>query len=135
MYIILKEGRLKNIVSLALRKAGNIRKLEKEIEIPRSTLSGYHTENRKINQENFDKFIIYLNMTIDKKDILKILPDNWRQVKGGKKSVETKKKNGTFEKQLRQCHEGSSSYMRLLHKKMKKENPERYHLIQYSLAY
>lgn len=132
MYIVLKGGKLKGILSLGFKKAGNIRKLAIQVKIPKSTLSYYHMEKRKIKKENLDKLADYLNIFISKEDIVEELPDNWKQIKGGKKCVELKKKNGSYEKQLKECHNKSSIFMKRLHKKMKKENPAKYYLSQYS---
>ena len=131
MFLILKKGVLRNILSLALKKAGNIRKLEKGIKISRSTLSECYNEKRSITKENLNKLTNYLEISINDGQILKKLPINWRQIKGGKRGVEIKKKNGTFLNQLKLCQKASSKYMKLWHKKMKKENPKKYYLMQY----
>ncbi|MDD5192734.1 MAG: hypothetical protein PHH54_07300 [Candidatus Nanoarchaeia archaeon] len=134
MYLILKKGVLREIVSKAFKKAGNIRKLEISIKIPRSTLSNYHNEKIAIKKENLDKLLGYLKLLIKEEDVLEKLPDNWKQIKGGKRCVETKKKNGTFEKQIREMRSKNSydsERLRLWHKKMKKENIEKYHIMQY----
>jgi len=131
MYLILKKGVLRNILSQALQKAGNIRKLESYIKISRSVLSRYYNEKIAIRKDNLDKLICYLGIGIRDGDIIKKLEDNWRQIKGGKKGAEIKKEKGTYKGQLKKCHEGSSRFMRLWHKKMKKENQEKYYTMQY----
>jgi len=131
MFVVLKEGKLREIVAKALGKAGNIRKLEKEIKIPRSTLSAYYNEKRVINGVNLDKFTSYSKIRYSKKDVLEELPFNWRQIKGGLSSVKSKRKRGTFYRQLNLCHKSSSSYMKSWHKKMKKNNPEKYYRMQF----
>ncbi len=134
MYFILKRGVLKNLTSDALRKSGNIRKLETNVKISRSTLSNYYNEKITIRKENLDKLLNYLNTSIKEGDIIEKLPDNWKQIKGGKKCVEAKKKNGTFEKQIKQMRSKNnydSECLRLWHEKMKKENIEKYHIMQY----
>ena len=132
MYLVLKRGRLREILSLAYKKAGGIYPLASITKIPKSTLSAYHTENRIINKDNFEKLIIYLNLPINKEDILEELPSNWRQIKGGKSCVETKKKNGTYDEQLKKFRKKNPQNLRLWHKKMKKQDIEKYYLMQYS---
>jgi len=132
MYLILKEGVLRNILSEALAKAGNIRLLEKEIKISKSALSLYYNEKRPIKKEKLDKLMNYLGISIEGVDVIKKLPINWRQIKGGKRCVELKKEKGTFEKQLREMRSKIKfNHLKTWHKKMKKENLEKYHLIQY----
>ncbi len=131
MFIKLKKNRLRKIIHLALRKSGDIRKLERKIKIPRSTLSAYHQEIRLIKEENLKRILDYLKLNIEKTDILEKFPSNWRQVKGGKKAIKIRKVNGTFESQMLKCHKGSSRYMKLWHKKMKIFNPEKYYQSQF----
>ncbi|MFA7708212.1 MAG: hypothetical protein WCX73_04645 [Candidatus Pacearchaeota archaeon] len=131
MYFILKKKVLRNILFQAFAKSGNIRNLEKELKISKSTLSLYYNEKRAIRQENLNKLLNYLGILIKEGDIIKKLPDNWKQIEGGKKCVEIKKKNGVYIKQLKKCQKASSKYMKFLHEKMKKENPEKYHIAQY----
>jgi len=115
----------------ALAKAGNIRLLESNTQISRSTLSSYHLEKRAVKKENLDKLVSYARISFNEREVIKKLPDNWRQIRGGKKCVELKKKRGTYEKQLKRCQRASSEYMKLLHKKMKANNPYEYYLMQY----
>ena len=131
MYLILKKGVLRNVLSKAIIKAGNMRDLAPLVQISRSSLSRYYNEKVTIKLEDLDKIMNYLGVSINEKDIIKQLPINWRQVKGGKKCVEIKKEKGTFEKQLKQCQKRSSIHMKLWHKNMRKKNPEKYHLMQY----
>ena len=131
MFLILKKGKLREIASNAIKKAGSMRKLEAQIGISRSMICDWHLEKYSVQKINLDKISIYLEISIEKEDILEELPNNWRQVKGGKMCVESKKKNGTYEEQLKKCHEGISKYMKLWHKNMKKNYPKKYHLMQY----
>jgi len=132
MYILLKKGELNRILSLAYARAGTIYKLVDKVNIPKSTLSAYHTEHRIINRNNFEKLINYLNISKNDIEIIKELPSNWRQIKGGKNCVEIKKKNGTFEEQMKKCRNYSSQSLRIWHKNLKRENPNKYYLMQYS---
>ena len=131
-YIKLKKGRLKVLLSQAIKLSGNLRKLEKEIGIPRTTLSDHHNEKFiAIREDRLNKIINYLKIKMNEEDIIEILPSNWRQVKGGKKLVEMRRKNGTLEESLKKIRKNGSIYLKKWHKKMKKENPEKYHLMQY----
>lgn len=133
MYMLLKKGKIREIISLAIKKAGSIRKLVLKINIPRSTIFEYYQEKGSIREENLNKVLHYLNFNLDEKEILKKLPDNWKQIKGGKRCVETKKANGTYEEQLKKCQkvDGGKS-LKIWHLKMKRKNPEEYHMLQYN---
>jgi len=131
MYLKLKKGKLKGILKEAFNKSGSIRRLEKKLKIPKSTLSSYHQEKRFIEEKSLMKILRYLNKNIRKDFISKKKPNNWKQIKGGKKSVQLKKEKGVFKKQLKECHKRSSQYMKKWHKKMKMENPKKYYMMQY----
>lgn len=131
MYYKLKEGLLKKLTSKAINKSGNIRNLERDISIPRSTLGEYHLEKRAISKNNLSKLEIFLGKKVSKKEILKEMPDNWKQKKGGINSVKTKRKLGTFKEQLNRARKKAENKSSEWHKKMKKENPEKYYTSQY----
>jgi transcriptional regulator with XRE-family HTH domain len=131
MFIELKRGVLKNIISSGFKKAGNIHKLAKELGISKSSLSMYHLEKRVINEQNLEKLLNYLSIKIREEEIIKRLSSNWKQIKGGTNCVRAKKERGVFEKQMRLCHKNSSNYMKNLHKRMKREQPEKYYKEQY----
>lgn len=132
MYYILKKGKLREIIKIALERAGSFRKLEREVQIPKSCLFAYSLEKRAIKNIYLDKLIDYLKISLSKEDIIEELPNNWKQIKGGKNCVDKKKKNGTFEKQLNECRKPNPESLRLWHKKMKEKNIREYYLIQYS---
>jgi hypothetical protein len=88
-------------------------------------------EKRNINKNNLDKLCNYLKIKIDG-DIIKILPSNWRQIKGGKNCVKSKKINGTYEEQLKRFRKKNPQNLKIWHRKLKRENPEKYYLMQYS---
>lgn len=132
MFLTLKEGVLRNLLKNAINKAGNMKKLEKEIKISKASLSNYYREQRAIKDPCLNKLEKYTNIKINQEDIIRTLPDNWKQVKGGINRVrKAKKEEGNFEQQLELCHKGSSIFMKKLHKKMKKETPEKYYSMQY----
>ena len=132
MYIVLKRNKLSTIMSKAIKKAGNIRSLEKKVRISKSTLSLYKTKKKIISKINLTKLINYNMEKIDGKDIKEKLKDNWAQIKGGQNCVRLKKERGTFEKNMKKCKESSSKYMKKWHEKMKEENPKEYYLTQYT---
>ena len=132
MYYILKKGRLREIIKTALEKAGSFRKLEAEVQIPKSCLFIYSLEKRAIKNIYLDKLIDYLKISFSKEDIIEELPDNWKQIKGGKNCVERKKENGTFEEQMKKCRNSNPESLRLWHKKMREKNIQEYYLMQYS---
>jgi len=132
MFYKLQRGKLRDITSKAMKKAGNIYKLEKITKISSSALSDYHTEKRDINSKNLEILTRYLNISIPKKDIIRTLPNNWKQIKGGKNCVRIKKQKGTFERDLIMARKENSKKLREWHKNMKKNNPEEYYKIQYS---
>jgi len=132
MYLKLRKGKLRELISQAMQKAGNIYELTKKIGIPKSTLSGYHMENRLIKRDNLNKIAKYLGKTINKTDILKELPNNWRQIIGGKKCVKIKKQRGTFKRDLIKARKNQSKRLKEWHQNMKANNPMEYYKIQYS---
>jgi len=131
MFFKLKEGILKKIIEDALKKAGNIRKLEKEIKIPKSTLSDYHLEKRLINEDNLKKLEKFLDIEIKKEEIVREFSNNWKQIMGGKKGVVMKKSKGIFEEQLNTAQKSGAIKLKEWHKRMKSEHPREYHMIQY----
>lgn len=133
MYLILKSGKLKELFSIAIQKAGSTRKLAEKVGISRSAISKYFNEKHLITEIKFKKIEDYIGRSLIKeKDIIKKLPNNWRQILGGKIGVQIKKKNGTFENQLKLARKSSSNKLREWHKRMRENNPEEYHKIQYS---
>jgi len=132
MYLKIKKGVVKEIILSAIKKAGSIRKLVSKVNIPRSTIFENYQEKHFINEKNLNKILDYLETKLDEKEILEKFPDNWKQVIGGKKCVENKKVNGTYEKQLKKCQEkGGKIYLQKWHSDMKRKNPREYHRLQY----
>ncbi|MAE49944.1 hypothetical protein CMI48_03895 [Candidatus Pacearchaeota archaeon] len=131
MFIIFKKDKLNGITKNAIKKAGSIRKLEDITNIPRSTISAYHNEKRAITKENLGKITDYTKQKVNQIDLKESLPQNWRQIKGGKNCVKAKRKNGTFQESLKNCQRASSEKMKAWHEKMKTTQPEKYYKIQY----
>ena len=131
MYILLKRGRLKEIVIDAIKKAGSEKQFLKIINIPRSKIWKYKTMNVALNEERINKFLDYLNISLKEEYIEKRLPNNWRQKIGGIRAVELKKEEGNFEMQLSNCRKKAKTGLHEWHKKCKITNPEGYYLAQY----
>jgi transcriptional regulator with XRE-family HTH domain len=117
MYLILKKGVLQKLVKNAIKKAGTIRKLAKRLKIPKSTIYYYDRELRNITESNLTKIEQYLQVKIKGEKILKKIPLNWKQIKGGKKRVSKAKKIGKFDDQLSLAREKSKETLRLWHKR------------------
>ena len=133
MYLKLKKGKLREVLSKAINLAGSLRKLEKEIGLSKTTLSDSHNEKLfAIREDRLNKILNYSKFELKNDDIIRKLPNNWRQINGGKRLVQIRKENGTFDEQLMRCR-ASNNYksIKLWHKRMKKEEPEKYHLMQY----
>lgn len=131
MYYKLKKGKLKNLIESAWKKAKTIRNLEKKTGIRKSEIYYYHKETRPLNLKNLIAIEKYLKIKINENHIKEILPDNWKQIKGGKNCVKIKKKNGTYEKQLAKFLSKTGKGGKNMHRKLKKENPEKYYRMQY----
>jgi len=128
MYIRIKEKQ-EAIIKSAIKKAGSYRKLEKLTKIPKASI--YRYEKLKAIPENrFKKLINFLQIKI-KKNHLEILEDNWGQKNGGIKSVESKKKKGTFKKDLEKAQKSGIKKIKKWHKEMKLNNPKKYYEMQY----
>jgi transcriptional regulator with XRE-family HTH domain len=132
MFLKLREGILRQIIESGFRKAGNIRKLEKQIKISKSTLSRYHLEKTSVSEENLRKLEEFLGIKVKEKEIIRKFPNNWKQKIGGKKCVESKIKNGNYKKDLENAQKKGALKLKEWHKKMKSEHPEEYYLLQYS---
>ena len=120
----------KEIIKKAISKAGSYRKLSKLLEIPRSSLVRYFKE-KALPENRFNKIIKFLKIKINDKEISK-LPDNWKQVLGGKNCVKSKKKKGLFEEQLKKAQINGAIKLKEWHANMKQKNPKKYYLIQYN---
>jgi len=133
MYILLKEGKLKEIIRQALRKAKSWKETINQLKIPKSKISTYQKYNIALKKERLEKIAEYAEIKIKKEDIEKEFPDNWRQIIGGNKCFRKKEKEGTLNKQLAESRSQISekNTFKNWHKNMKKENPEQYHIIQY----
>jgi len=128
---LIKKEQIK-LIKTAIKKAGSERKLSKLLNIPNTSFYHYKFDQTALPIKRFNKIISFLK--INKKDIKikEYLPQNWRQRLGGKKCVEVKKANGTFNKNMRQLKLLSSKRMKSWHSIMKRKEPEKYYTIQYN---
>jgi len=132
MFIELRSGEQKKLVSRCIKKAGSERKLSKTLLIPNLSIYFYKNELRKMPEERFIKFLQFLNLNVNNElKKVKFLPNNFRQKKGGMMCYRIKVKNGTFKKNLKKMLEKSSKKLSDWHKKMKKKSKKQYFIAQY----
>ena len=131
MFVKLKDGKSEEIIRKAIKKAGSYRKLAKITKIPRSTICGY-IKGKAITEERFSLLTNFLNIKNKEDMIAERLPDNWKQVRGGICCVASKKKKGTFEKEMKKWQNFQAKKLKDWHRSMKKNNPEKYYNLQYS---
>jgi len=135
MYYRLKTDVLNKILSRAIHKAGSIRKLARILKIPKTTIGYYQQEKILPTQEKLDKIYNYLNIKLNEEQIDIKLSSNWRQSLGGKGCVKNKLLHGVLNEQLKIARQKlalSGNDFSAWHKKMKKDNPREYYLIQYN---
>lgn len=131
MFLRLNKEEQKNLINLAVKKAGNYRKLANKINIPRSSLDRY-SDSDTIPEEQFNKIIDFLEIKNKEDIILERLENNWKQKKGGKKCKEIKILRGDYDLNLKKAQKRGALKMKEWHRKMKSEHPEEYYLLQYS---
>jgi hypothetical protein len=133
MFVKLRKGELKRLVCAAIQKAGSERKLTKATGIPPITIYYYKHEMYNITQERFDLITRYLGISEkaaqDKQ--VALMPSNWGRIKGGRNSVASKKKNGTWNSNLDKMRKESSKQVKAWHRMMKRERPVDYYRLQY----
>lgn len=131
MYYKLKYEWRKELFMKARKKTINLEELIKKLRIARSTFFAYKNGSRAIPERLLKELTKFTNEKIEIKDIDATLPDNWKQVLGGKNCVKLKKRRGTFIKQLKDCQKSSSIFMKKRHRELKMLEPERYYKSQY----
>lgn len=129
MFIQLDKEKQKELISSAIKKAGSYRQLSKILKIPRSSIERY-IDSETIPEKRFNELINFLE--IKNKEIVNRFNDNWKQIRGGKKTVTVKKSKGTYKKDLENAQRKGAIKLKEWHRKMKKDNPKKYYLIQYS---
>lgn len=127
MYFKLKDQ--KNIINMAIKKAGSERKLAKTLNVVKSAIYYYKHKGRPISRYVLNKLMKFLGLEeVDIEQIIqKRLDKNWKQRIGGKASYLKKVRSKTFRKNLIKMKKASSR----LHKKLRKELGEKYFLEQY----
>lgn len=133
MYYKLKKGVLRDLTEKAIKKAGTFRKLAKEMNFSKTTVYKYKNEIMNVTEENAAKLEQFLGTKINRGEIIEKLPDNWKQVIGGKNCAAKKLRNGTLNLQLENARKNVSpeKTVKAWHKKMKEEKPEEYYKIQH----
>ena len=131
MYILLKKGKLKEIIQEAIKKAGSQRKFAKDIKIPRSKAWSYQKNNIALKKERLEKILEYIDVKIIDADIEKKLPNNWRQIIGGDNCVKKKTKDNSLNKQLKESRKNIKKTLKEWHQEQKSKNLEEYHICQY----
>jgi len=130
MYIKLRKGYQRKLLTRAIKKAGSERKLAKIVAIPNTTISNLKLEKNNISESKFTKICSHLK--IDPNCIAKkTLPKNWGQIKGGRNLIIKKKQEKTFDVTIQKLKIGSSKYMKKWHSDMKKNHPAEYYTWQY----
>ena len=117
----------KEIIEEAIKKAGTYRKLAKLTSIPKSSLVNY-AQGKPIFQYRIDILSKFLEKDLT---IIETLPDNWKQIKGGNKLIAIKKEKGTFDNEMKHWQEVQAEKLKKWHNHMKKNEPEKYYMLQY----
>ena len=133
MLLKLRQGKQNEIITKAIVKAGSERKLCKVINIPYGSLHRYKTEISNIPKDRLIMILEFLNCDISEheENILRELPNNWGQVKGGINCVKKKKAKGTFKEEMNKLKLLSSKRMKKWHRYMKENSPKEYYTKQY----
>jgi len=131
MFIKLKEDIQKKFIQRAMDLAGSQARLSRLLSIPPQSIANYFN-GELMPEERFDKIATLLKIKNKTRMIEKKLPNNWRQVIGGKRCVIAKKKKGTFDRDMKHLQNIQSAKLKKWHHDMKKNSPEEYYLLQYS---
>ena len=128
MYFKIKNQ--KDIIKNAVTKANSYRRLSKITNIPKSSLFEY-ANGRPINEKRLNSILSFLGL---KKSnlIVEELPNNWKQIKGGKRLIEIKKEKGTFNKEMKKWQDFQAKKLKKWHRFMKTKKPNEYYNLQYS---
>ncbi len=132
--IILDKDSQRSLIEDGIKKYGSERNFSSITQIPKSSLYNYKTNKCTLPAYRFKKILINLNLKFEDLElyILKILPSNWGQKKGGKYCYKKRKIDGSFSKHLKVLKIASSIKNKERHDFMKKKSPLKYHLIQYN---
>src|SRR3989338_2500974 len=131
MYYQLKKEWREQLFRKIIEKLGNNNRAINKMGMEKSAYFAYKNGSRTIPQEILVRLVKIASENLKKEYVQNTFPDNWRQILGGKKCVESKKRKGTFESQMKECHKASSNFMKKHHKKWKDEDPHSYYISQY----
>lgn len=131
MYVKLEDGAQSKLIKECIEKAGGERELESKTGVPKGSIYDYKNEKYNLPKKRFEKLVSFIGKERYKERILNELNDNWGQKKGGRKLIELRKKEGSFEKVINVLKKRSSERMKKWHSRMKVENPEKYYKLQY----
>ncbi len=133
-YIKFKNGKLKALVLLAIKKAGSERKLARRLGWPKITIYQYNLEKVNVSDLRLKQLLRYLQINYSellKKEEPKILDESWGRSKGGINCYKKKLKNQTFELNHKLMRNASSKKMKIWHAEFKSRDPEKYYKLQY----
>lgn len=133
MFLKFQKGKQTELIKRAIAKAGSERKLCTRLIVSKASIYRYKFEIVNIPEKIYNKIIIFLNINkkVYEKYIIKRLPDNWGQIKGGINCFTRKKMEGKFDETIEKLKVASSKRMKNWHKIMKKNFPKEYHIWQY----
>ncbi|MBI2671573.1 hypothetical protein HYX16_01435 [Candidatus Woesearchaeota archaeon] len=131
MYVKLKTGKQKILLTKAIKFAGSQRKLAKITRISKGSICDY-VRGSFMTEKRFNKIADFLNIKDKERLIEEKKPDNWRQILGGKKCVISKKNKGTFLRDMKHINKLGAKTLKKWHQDMKATYPEEYYNIQYS---
>jgi hypothetical protein len=128
MFIRLKNQEI--FLKSLIKKEGSYRKLAEKLEIPSPSFFPY-LYGRRIPEDRAKKIVDFSGEVYEKM-IEETFETNFRQKLGGKNCVISKKKKGTFERDMKNIQKIQSKKLKEWHRDMKDNNPEKYYKIQYS---
>ena len=125
--------RLKNhneFLKSLIKKEGSYRRLAEKLDIPSPSFLPY-SYGRLIPEERARRIIAFSGDVYEDM-VEEVFENNFRQKLGGKGCVASKKKKGTFDRDMKRIQETQSKKLKMWHKNMKENSPEEYYKIQYS---
>jgi hypothetical protein len=131
MFYKFVKGEQRKLLLKAIAKAGSERKLAELSGIPESSIYFLKFEKRNISERYLAGLIKFLNINMSNLKNFQILPSNWGQIKGGKNLIKQKRRENTLQETVERLRKVSSKRMIMWHKYMKKNHPEKYHVLQY----
>jgi len=132
-YVLLKEGKQKDLIETAISLYGSERKLSKFSGIPHQSINFYRNVKHNLPK---NRLLIILKLIgvpyIDfKENIVSYLDKDWGRKEGGVKLIEYKKLNGDYEDYLNYLRNRGSKIFGSWHKNFKRNNKKEYYEIQH----